>query len=134
MAAWSQILNIVGNSALFYLSFDTHDSPGSVFIWKSKFTIYKIWKCGKNLSQIFLCGLSYNVCPTFLLDLGNFLIVQSMSNSLSSLLFSSDDSELSRIFWPSRKSKKRFQIWFAYFSSKTIREFTMRNFEIGCWR
>ena len=39
MAAWSQILQIVGNSTVFYLSFDTHDSPGSVFIWKSKFTI-----------------------------------------------------------------------------------------------
>ena len=51
MAAWSQILQIVGNSTLFYLSFDTHDIPGSVFIWKSKFTmgfvnVGKIWvKC-----------------------------------------------------------------------------------------
>ena len=56
---------------------------------------------------IFSDSLSYNVCPTFLLGLGNFLIVQSMSNSLSSLLFSSDDSKLSRIFWPIRE---RFQI------------------------
>ena len=34
MAAWSQILQIlsVGNSTLIYLSFDTHDSPGAVFI------------------------------------------------------------------------------------------------------
>ena len=32
MAAWLQILKIVGDSTLFYLSFDTHDSPGSVFI------------------------------------------------------------------------------------------------------
>ena len=34
IAAWSQILQIVGNSTLFYLSFDTytHDSPGAVFI------------------------------------------------------------------------------------------------------
>ena len=39
MGAWSQILQIVGNSTLFYLSFDTHASPGSVFVWKSKFTI-----------------------------------------------------------------------------------------------
>ena len=37
MAAWSQILQIVGNSTLFYLSFDTHDNPGPVFIWKSEF-------------------------------------------------------------------------------------------------
>ena len=29
---WSQILQIVGNSTLIYLSFDTHDSPGAVFI------------------------------------------------------------------------------------------------------
>ena len=39
MAAWSQILQIVGNSTLFYLSFDTHDSSGFIFIWESKFTI-----------------------------------------------------------------------------------------------
>ena len=31
MAAWSQILQIVSNSTLIYLSFDTHDSPGVVF-------------------------------------------------------------------------------------------------------
>ena len=48
MAAWSQILQIVGNSTLFYLSFDIHDSPEAVFIWKSKFSIGfgnvgKIW-------------------------------------------------------------------------------------------
>ena len=39
MGAWLQILQIVGNSTLFYLLFDTYHSPGSVFIWKSKFTI-----------------------------------------------------------------------------------------------
>ena len=39
MAAWSQILQIVGNPKLFYLSFGTHDSLVSVFIWKSKFSI-----------------------------------------------------------------------------------------------
>ena len=39
MGAWLQILQIVGNSTLFYPLFDTHDSPGPVFIWKSKFTI-----------------------------------------------------------------------------------------------
>ena len=32
MAAWLQILQIVGNSALSYISFDTHDSPGAAFI------------------------------------------------------------------------------------------------------
>ena len=39
MGAWLQILKIVGNSTLLYLFFDTHNSPGSIFIWKSKFTI-----------------------------------------------------------------------------------------------
>ena len=39
MAAWLQILQIVGHLTLFYITFDTHDSPGSAFIWKSKFTI-----------------------------------------------------------------------------------------------
>ena len=34
MGAWSQILQIVGNFTLFYLSIDTHDSPESIFIWK----------------------------------------------------------------------------------------------------
>ena len=38
MGAWLQILQIVGNSTLFSLLFDTHDSPGPVFIWKFKFT------------------------------------------------------------------------------------------------
>ena len=31
IAAWSQILQIVGISTLIYLPFDTHDSPGVVF-------------------------------------------------------------------------------------------------------
>ena len=39
IAAWSQILQIVGDSTVFYLTFDTHDSPGSIFIWKSKVTV-----------------------------------------------------------------------------------------------
>ena len=34
IGAWLQILQMAGNSTLFYLSFDTHDSPGAVFIWK----------------------------------------------------------------------------------------------------
>ena len=32
MAAWSQILQIVDNSTLIYLLFDTHDNPGAIFI------------------------------------------------------------------------------------------------------
>ena len=47
MAAWLQILQIVGNSTVFYLSFDTHDSPGSVFVWKSKSAI-GFGNVGKN--------------------------------------------------------------------------------------
>jgi hypothetical protein len=39
MGAWLQILQIVENSTQFYKLFDTHDSPGSIFIGKSKFTI-----------------------------------------------------------------------------------------------
>ena len=53
MGAWLQILLIVGHSTLFYLIFDTHASPESVFIWKSN------WNCGKNLSPISLCDLVY---------------------------------------------------------------------------
>ena len=32
MTAWLQILQIVGNSTLIYLSFDTHDSLGAVSV------------------------------------------------------------------------------------------------------
>ena len=32
MATWSQILQMVGNSTLVYLSFDNHVSPGALFI------------------------------------------------------------------------------------------------------
>ena len=39
MGAWLRILQIVENSTLLYLLFDTHDISGSVFIWESKFTI-----------------------------------------------------------------------------------------------
>ena len=63
MAAWSQILQIVGNSTLFYLSFDTHDSPGSVFVYIEVQIYYRIWKYGKNLSQMSLCALSLAVLP-----------------------------------------------------------------------
>ena len=64
MAAWSQILQIVGNSTLFYLSFDTNDSLWSVFIWKSKFTIefgnlVKIWIKSPCVSTM----LKYNELP-----------------------------------------------------------------------
>ena len=37
MAAWSQILQIVGNSTLITFSFVTHDSPGDIFIEKWEF-------------------------------------------------------------------------------------------------
>ena len=35
---WLQILELESNSTIFYLLFDTPDSPGSVFEWKSKYT------------------------------------------------------------------------------------------------
>ena len=31
---WLQILELGSNFTIFYLLFDTHDSPGAVFIWK----------------------------------------------------------------------------------------------------
>jgi len=39
MGAWLQTLQIEGHSTIFYPSSDTHDSPGSFFIWKSRFDI-----------------------------------------------------------------------------------------------
>ena len=48
MGAWLQILQIVGNSTLFYLLFDTQDSLGSVFIWN-----LELWE--KFESSLLLC-------------------------------------------------------------------------------
>jgi len=31
---WLQILELGSNSTIFHLLFDTHDSPGAIFIWK----------------------------------------------------------------------------------------------------
>ena len=31
---WLQIVELGSNSTIFFLTFDTHDSPGAVFIWK----------------------------------------------------------------------------------------------------
>ena len=46
---WLQILELGSNSTIFYLLFDTHDSPGAVFIWK--WEIYRpyllVWYCSK---------------------------------------------------------------------------------------
>ena len=39
MGAWLQILQVMGNSALFYLLIDTHDSPGSIFKFTKGFGI-----------------------------------------------------------------------------------------------
>ena len=60
MAAWLQILQIICNSTLFYPSFDTHDSPGSVFIWKSKFTI--------KLSNLPVCNGVYYLFTQLQID------------------------------------------------------------------
>ena len=59
MGAWLQILLIVGHSTLFYLIFDTHNGPGSVFIWKSN------WNNGKNLSPISLCAIETHFPVSF---------------------------------------------------------------------
>ena len=50
MTAW---LQMVGNSTLFYLSFDTHD-----ILAEEVQIYYRIWKCGKNIIQISLCDIS----------------------------------------------------------------------------
>ena len=39
MGAWLQILQIEGHSTIFYLLFDTHDSPGSVRVYMEFHTI-----------------------------------------------------------------------------------------------
>ena len=47
---WLQILELGSNSTIFYLLFDTNDSPGAIFIWK--WEIYRthllLWKRSKN--------------------------------------------------------------------------------------
>ena len=50
MASWFQILQIVGNSTLIYVSFDTHDSPGAVFIYLDR--------NGKFLDLMSLCAIA----------------------------------------------------------------------------
>ena len=57
MPAWSQILQIVGISTLIYLSFDTHDSPGAVFI--QKWEVYS-----PHLLVCIMCD--HNVKPNYL--------------------------------------------------------------------
>ena len=44
IGAWSQILQIMANSTPFYLSFDNHDSPGSVVYRNGKFlALIALW-------------------------------------------------------------------------------------------
>ena len=71
MAAWSQILQNVGNSTVFYISFDTHDSPGSVFVWKSKFTI-EDGNVGKILVKCPCVGLPR---PATTYQFSNYLLI-----------------------------------------------------------
>ena len=57
---YCRIRLIFQNSILFYLSFNTHDSPKSVYIWKSKLSIefgFGIGIEGKILSQISLSDM-----------------------------------------------------------------------------
>ena len=51
MAAWSQIPQIVGNSTLIYLSFDTHDSPRAVFVMA--FPVVEFSKEGYKIRKVF---------------------------------------------------------------------------------
>ena len=46
---------IVADSTLFYLSFDTHDSPSSIFDHVEVQIHNRILKCGNIFSQISLC-------------------------------------------------------------------------------
>ena len=62
MAAWSQILQIVGNSTLFHLPFVTYDSPGSLLIKVQIY--YRIWKYGKIFySNVPVCDIYLNIIP-----------------------------------------------------------------------
>ena len=55
-----KIQQIVGNSNLFKLSFDTRDCPGAVFIWKSKFTkVFEMW--GKFESNLPMCQMRRSI-------------------------------------------------------------------------
>ena len=49
MVKWSWILEKESNSTTFYLIFDTHDRPGSVFIWKWKIYSHQLLVCSSFL-------------------------------------------------------------------------------------
>ena len=54
--AWLQILEWGSNSTTFYLTFDTHDSPGAIFIWK--WEIYRphllVWRRSSSFLYCYL--------------------------------------------------------------------------------
>ena len=54
IGAWLQTLQMVGNSTLFCLSFDTHDSPGAFFIWKWEIYSSHLLVCTIELRGNFL--------------------------------------------------------------------------------
>ena len=58
MGAWLQILQVMGNSTLFYLLFDTHDIPGSIVIWKSNLLLKDLEFWEKFESNLFVCTSS----------------------------------------------------------------------------
>ena len=49
VGAWPKILEKEPNSTIFYLIFDTHDSPGFVFIWKCKSYSHQLLVCSSFL-------------------------------------------------------------------------------------
>ena len=54
---WLQILELVSNSTIFHLLFDTYDSPGAVFIWK--WEKYRPYLLVCTMTKVFL---ELNLC------------------------------------------------------------------------
>ena len=66
---WLQILELVSNSTIFHLLFDTYDSPGAVFIWKwEKYRPYLlVWGSARS-SKTVQVKYFINPCIEIFLD------------------------------------------------------------------
>ena len=127
MTAWSQILQIVDNSTLLYLSFYTHESPRFVFVKKSKFTIRfgnmgKIWvkcPCVYIFAEKHFANLFVMTTPWFV----KILICKIFSDTLQNYNRTFDQD-----FYPSK-----LKSWFIIelYRSKYIEDSIKRNTRIG---
>ena len=88
---WLQILELVSNSTIFHLLFDTYDSPGAVFIWKwEKYRPYLLVWIVRRIPLTFTLSIWYegNSVPGTVWNM-NFCIspTKKRKNSFSAKLW-----------------------------------------------